>query len=77
MRITVFGAAGNVGSRVVAEAVSRGHEVTAVVRNPARFHELHAAAKARAGDAANVEDVAELSTGQNVVVGATRPPPRQ
>ena len=30
MRITVFGAAGNVGSRVVAEALHRGHEVTGV-----------------------------------------------
>ncbi|MBA2318391.1 MAG: NAD(P)H-binding protein [Euzebyales bacterium] len=73
MRITVFGAAGNVGSRVVAEALSRGHEVTAVVRDPARFGELHAAADARAGDAGNVEDVAELSAGQDVVITATRP----
>ena len=75
MRITVFGAAGNVGSRVVAEAVSRGHEVTAVVRDRARFHELHAAVSARAGDAANVEDVAELSAGQDAVISATRPAP--
>jgi len=35
MRIVVFGAAGRAGSRVVAEARARGHEVTAVVRNPA------------------------------------------
>ncbi|WP_219466690.1 NAD(P)-dependent oxidoreductase [Nonomuraea rhizosphaerae] len=34
MRITVFGAAGGVGSRVVAEALSRGHNVTAVARSP-------------------------------------------
>ena len=73
MRITVFGAAGNVGSRVVAEALSRGHEVTAVVRDPGRFHEVHAEANARAGDAGNVEDVAELSAGQDVVISATRP----
>ncbi len=72
MRITVFGAAGNVGSRVVAEALSRGHEVTAVVRDPARFHELHAAAMARAG---NVEDVVELSADQDVMISATRPAP--
>lgn len=75
MRITVFGAAGSVGSRVVAEALCRGHEVTAVVRDPARFAELPAAANARAGDAANVEDVTELSAGQDVVISATRPPP--
>ncbi|MFF5206822.1 NAD(P)-dependent oxidoreductase [Streptosporangium sp. NPDC000396] len=73
MRVTVFGAAGNVGSRVVAEALSRGHEVTAVVRDPARFHELPPAAEARVGDAANVEDVAELSAGQDIVISATRP----
>ncbi len=75
MRITVFGAAGNVGSRVVDEALSRGHLVTAVVRDPARFHELHAAANARVGDARNVDVVAEMSADQDVVISATRPAP--
>ncbi|HET8726079.1 MAG TPA: NAD(P)H-binding protein [Alphaproteobacteria bacterium] len=75
MRMTVFGAAGNVGSRVVVEALSRGHEVTAVTRDPGRFHELPAAAEPRAGDAENVEDVAALSAGRDVVIGATRPAP--
>jgi uncharacterized protein len=74
MRITVFGAGGNVGSRVVAEALSRGHEVTAVVRDPARFHGPPAA-EVRIGDAGNVENVAELSVGQDVVISATRPVP--
>jgi uncharacterized protein len=74
MRITVFGAAGQVGSRVVAEALSRGHQVTAVVRDPARFGALPAAADARAGDAANVAHVAALSAGRDVVISATRPP---
>ncbi len=75
MRITVFGAAGEVGSRVVAEALSRGHDVAAVVRDPARFQELPSGANARAGDAASVDDVVELSAGQDVVISATRPPP--
>ena len=48
---------------------------TAVVRDPARFHELPAAGNARAGDAGKVEDVAELSAGQDVVISATRPAP--
>jgi len=73
MRITVFGATGSVGHRVVTEALFRGHDVTAVTRDPARFHELHVAAKARAGDAGNVADVVELSTGQDLVIAATRP----
>ncbi|WP_331766897.1 NAD(P)H-binding protein [Embleya sp. NBC_00896] len=75
MRITVFGAAGNVGSRVVTEALARGHEVTAVVRDRARFAELHPDAQPRVGNAANVEDVAELSAGRDLVISATRPAP--
>ena len=34
MRIAVIGATGNIGSRIVSELVSRGHDVTGVVRNP-------------------------------------------
>ncbi|MBH5336813.1 NAD(P)H-binding protein [Streptomyces pactum] len=75
MRITVFGAAGSVGSRVVAEALSRGHQVTAVVRDPSRFAGLPEAAVPRAGDASDAAAVARLSAGQDVVVGATRPAP--
>ncbi|MEU7859751.1 NAD(P)H-binding protein [Nonomuraea sp. NPDC049141] len=73
MRITVFGAAGSVGARVVAEALSRGHEVTAVVRDPARFPALHPGTHPQVGDAAQVEDVTRLSTGQDLVISATRP----
>ncbi|WP_399925799.1 NAD(P)-dependent oxidoreductase [Streptomyces kanamyceticus] len=75
MRITVFGAAGNAGSRVVTEALARGHEVTAVVRDAARHAELHPGATPRTGDAGNPGHVAELAAGQDVVVNATRPAP--
>jgi uncharacterized protein YbjT (DUF2867 family) len=34
--IVVFGATGTIGSRIVREALNRGHQVTAVVRDPAR-----------------------------------------
>ncbi|MFI1677270.1 NAD(P)-dependent oxidoreductase [Streptomyces sp. NPDC020607] len=75
MRITVFGAAGNTGSRVVTEALARGHEVTAVVRDPSRYAELHPDAEHRTGDARNADHVTALSVGQDVVVNATRPAP--
>lgn len=75
MRIMVFGAGGNVGRRVVAEALGRGHEVTAVLRNPARTAALPAAVVIRSGNAANAGDVAELSVGQDLVISATRPAP--
>src|SRR4051812_3219964 len=34
MKIVLFGATGNVGRRVAAEALSRGHDVVGVVRDP-------------------------------------------
>lgn len=74
MKITVLGAAGNAGSRVVTEALSRGHEVTGVVRNSFSCNELPAAAKVLFGDVGNVEDVARVSIGQDVVISAIRPP---
>ncbi len=74
LRIAVIGAAGNVGRRVVAEALARGHEVTAVVRHEARFHELPPTVRARTGDAGDVDSVAAISAGQDVVIASTRPP---
>lgn len=78
--ITVFGAAGATGSRVVAEALARGHRVTAVVRDPARTGGLPspadrpAALTVTTGDAADPADVARLAAGRDLVVSATRPP---
>jgi putative NADH-flavin reductase len=74
MKITVLGATGNAGSRVVAEALSRGHEVTAVVRNLTGSNDLPAA-RVRTGDVGNVADVAKVSAGQDVVISAIRPAP--
>lgn len=41
--IAVFGAGGQLGRLIVAEAVGRGHTVTAVVRNPSAHPDLTAA----------------------------------
>ncbi|MEV8098765.1 NAD(P)H-binding protein [Kitasatospora sp. NPDC085879] len=75
MRITVLGAAGATGRRIVAEALDRGHQVTAVVRRPESLAALPAGALPRLGDARDADTVAELSTGQDVLIGATRPAP--
>jgi uncharacterized protein YbjT (DUF2867 family) len=37
MRLTVFGATGGTGRHVVQQALADGHQVTAVVRDPARL----------------------------------------
>ncbi len=74
MRIAVFGAAGQIGSRVLDEALARSHEVTAVVRNAARSSKLPAATRAHVGDASRVEDVVRVSRDHDLVISATRPP---
>ncbi len=75
MRITIFGATGNVGSRVVTEALGRGHEVTTVTRSSARLGDLPMPANPTLGDADDVEHVARVSAGQDAVITATRPAP--
>lgn len=57
------------------EALSRGHDVTAVVRDPARSAGLPATARLRVGDATDRESVAALAADQDLVIGATRPAP--
>lgn len=37
MRIAIFGATGRIGSRIVNEALNRGHDVTAVTRHPENY----------------------------------------
>ncbi|WAR27758.1 hypothetical protein MAR_013462 [Mya arenaria] len=41
MRLAVLGATGRTGILVVREALARGHEVTAVVRNPDKLTDKH------------------------------------
>ncbi|HWI50433.1 MAG TPA: NAD(P)-dependent oxidoreductase [Rummeliibacillus sp.] len=39
MKIGIIGATGKAGSKILSEAVSRGHEVTAIVRNGAKLQD--------------------------------------
>lgn len=75
MKITVLGASGSAGSRIVTEALSRGHDVTAVARNAS--NDIPAEATFRIGDAAISEDIAQLAKGQDVVISSVRPSPGQ
>ncbi|PKG82894.1 NADH-flavin reductase [Colwellia sp. 75C3] len=77
MKITIFGATGNVGTRVIKEALLRGHEITAVLRNNARANEFDTAVNVVIGHADNVDDVIKWSDGQDIVISTTRPPQGQ
>ncbi len=73
MKITVFGAAGDVGSRIVKEALSRGHSVTAVVRKEAQLNIFQKGVDTKIGFANLIEDVEKLLINQDVVISAIRP----
>ncbi|MDQ6526358.1 NAD(P)H-binding protein [Nocardioides sp. LHD-245] len=68
-RIVVIGARGRAGSAAVAEAVARGHEVTAVVRDPAAY-EAPADVTVRAGDITDPATLAATVSGQDAVIAA-------
>ena len=73
MKVIVFGAAGEVGSRMVAEALSRGHQTTAVVRKPTQFVKLPHAANACAADVNDVAEVTRLMRTHDLAISAIRP----
>lgn len=52
MRITIFAASGGVGRHLLDQAVAAGHDVTAVVRDPARLPDGHGAKRVVAADLA-------------------------
>jgi uncharacterized protein len=75
MQLVVFGATGNVGQRVVAEALRRGHEVIGVVRDPAAVQSPDKRAGLVKGDATKADDVARVARGADAVVSAISPRP--
>jgi uncharacterized protein len=69
MRITVLGASGNTGRELVTQALLRGHEVDAIVRDPARAAR-HANPRLRVhqGDVHDAASIAAAITPASVVV---------
>ena len=75
MKIILFGATGNIGQRVTAEALRRGHQVTGVVRDPAKVTAPDPRVRLVQGDATDVASVAAASRGADAIVSAISPRP--
>jgi len=69
MKIAHLGASGNVGSKILDEALRRGHTVTAIVRNPARLA-AREGLTAVAGDANVPGSIAPHFAGHDVVISS-------
>ena len=72
MKITLYGASGMIGSRILDELVLRQHKVTAVVRNPSRITRTDV--EVRAGDVLDSHCVADIAKGADALVSAYAPP---
>jgi uncharacterized protein len=75
MKLVIFGATGNVGSRIAREAVSRGHEVVGVVRQPDEVTPPDPRVALVKGDATNAANVADVVRGADAAVSAISPRP--
>lgn len=75
MKIVVFGATGNIGQRIVAEALTRSWDVVGVVRDPAAVTAPDGRVKLVKGDATDAASVEELARGADAVVSAISPRP--
>jgi putative NADH-flavin reductase len=72
MNVTLFGATGNAGARILKELLARGHQVTAIVRDPAKL-QPRPGLTVRKGDLSDVAQVAESVRGTEAVVSAYGP----
>lgn len=73
MKIALIGASGFVGSNVLTEALRRGHEVTAIVRQPEKVTIQNPLLKVQQGDVLQDGTVASLVTGHDAVISAYNP----
>ncbi|TWT12786.1 NAD(P)-dependent oxidoreductase [Reyranella sp. CPCC 100927] len=71
MRVALIGATGNVGSKILAEALSRGHTVSGIARHPEKLAARPGLTAAR-GDVSDVDGLAQLLANHDAVISAVR-----
>ena len=74
MKVALYGATGAAGSRILKELVSRGHHVTAIVRDPAKLAESGANVRVKQGDLSDPKGIAAAIGDVEAVVSAYGPP---
>ena len=73
MKIALYGSTGRIGRRILNEALSRGHEVTAIVRDASHSNQSRPHLEFKTGDVLKPESVVAATKGNNVVISAYGP----
>ena len=72
MNVSLYGATGNAGARILKELLARGHQVTAIVRDPVKLPP-QPGLTVRKGDLSDVAQIAEALRGTEAVISAYGP----
>jgi uncharacterized protein len=70
MKIALFGATGHVGHAILDEALARGYDMTAIVRDPSRLASQDARLKVVTGDVSKPESWLDAVRGADAVVAS-------
>lgn len=70
MHIALFGATGHIGHAILDEALARGHDVTAIVRDPTRLDARHDKLRVVTGDAADPQTWLAAVRGSDAAVAS-------
>ena len=73
MRIVLYGATGTIGTRILKELLSRGHVVTAVVRDTSKLAPQKDLTIEK-GDMLDADNIAKVAKGSDVVISSYGPP---
>lgn len=71
LSIALLGATGNIGAKILNEALQRGHSVTGIVRHPDQLPVVELLS-ARAADTHAVDDLADAFTGHDLAIISVR-----
>lgn len=72
-KVVLIGASGFVGTAILNELLNRGHQVTAVVRNPEKVKLGHPNLCVVKADVSNVAEMVAAFTGNDAIISAYNP----
>ena len=75
MQIVIFGATGRIGQRILQEALTRGHTVTAALRRTSRLDIAHDRLQTVTADVTIADEVARAADGKDAIISAIGPGP--